>query len=1071
MIPQCITLSGFLSYKDEQEICFHGSPLWMLSGTNGSGKSSIFDAVTYALFGHHRGGSQSAVELINKDSNTLAVEFDFTIDKQLYRIKRTVRRRASGVASTQQVMRRVKASPLWSETARRADSSRDDNQNGQSSTDSTPKDDWEAIPDTTYKIKFDAWVKDKIGFDYETFTSSVLLLQGKSEKLLDSTPAGRAGVLARIVDLERYQKLHSKSDDKRRELKGQLEGISSQLAGIRDVADEELATANNRIEEVQRTAKGIGDHIQSLVLLELQSLRWMDACGRLAAAREKLTNAEGLLGHAVAIEKEQVRFRELHDVLPAVNTIVTERGRIGESERKTDKLTKQREDQADQRRQREHALEQARMKQTALKKTLAEDEVKATRLNARLRELSAVLEKVKQAEDAEAEVLRLEKELKPLSSDPEGTVRNHQQEHDRLLMLSQNVALLERLHQERSELSKAAAAVTVAKANEVRLLLEGMKAKEEFDSIQDRVKVVKEAFGKAEVAAAESRALAKQARDLADEFKQLSGAKNCRACGQPLTPEHFDSEKKKRDLDARAAERKHQAFHDAVSAARHTEAEVVSREAAERERLEKLRDSYKEASATVKQFSLDIKRLTESCRQTYFALPNEFKLKLGVTEPDDWSKVTYPDRTDLTELSAQVHGLDGIKRKLKQAQEDAQKVQTLRAKLESARENMLKARQSLPAEDPTAIRQEFTAKQSEEITVANSIKAAKQEIDATDRVLTKLQRELSEMDQELTRLTGELNLETSTRHHGLEAIDRARKTLPSVWHKQVESAGLKEQLMWKEEFESLTAKGIETQFTELQAARNTLDSIRGEIVQHEKEVASFSPEARRSPDLVKVEIIAARKELEVRNKELLDAEREKVVLDDYRRQRQDLNARYKSVDAEHNRYKLLSELLGRDRLQRFLVRNAEKQIVDYANSVLDRLSGGQLFLRLVTSDDGSTEKALEMECSNRMTGGSAINVAFLSGSQRFRVAVALALGIGQYASKQHRPIESVIIDEGFGCLDRSGRQVMIQELQNLRGHLNCILLVSHQEEFADAFPDGYRFELQDGATRVKRFVR
>jgi DNA repair exonuclease SbcCD ATPase subunit len=146
--------------------------------------------------------------------------------------------------------------------------------------------------------------------------------------------------------------------------------------------------------------------------------------------------------------------------------------------------------------------------------------------------------------------------------------------------------------------------------------------------------------------------------------------------------------------------------------------------------------------------------------------------------------------------------------------------------------------------------------------------------------------------------------------------------------------------------------------------------------------------------------------------------------------------------------------------------------VDYANAVLDRLSGGQLFLRLVASDDGSpADKALDLECSNRVTGGTGINVAFLSGSQKFRVAVSLALAIGQYASRQHKPIESVIIDEGFGCLDRQGRQVMIQELQNLRGHLRCILLVSHQEEFADAFPDGYRFELKDGATQVTRFQR
>ena len=48
---------------------------------------------------------------------------------------------------------------------------------------------------------------------------------------------------------------------------------------------------------------------------------------------------------------------------------------------------------------------------------------------------------------------------------------------------------------------------------------------------------------------------------------------------------------------------------------------------------------------------------------------------------------------------------------------------------------------------------------------------------------------------------------------------------------------------------------------------------------------------------------------------------------------------------------------------------------------------------------------------------------------------------------------------------------MIQELQNLRGQLHCILLVSHQEEFADAFADGYRFDLTDGATRVTRVQR
>src|SRR3712207_217129 len=75
MIPRRVRLGGFLCYKDEQEIAFDGSALWMLAGLNGSGKSTIFDAVTYALFGHHRGGATNAGELINKDSKALSVEF------------------------------------------------------------------------------------------------------------------------------------------------------------------------------------------------------------------------------------------------------------------------------------------------------------------------------------------------------------------------------------------------------------------------------------------------------------------------------------------------------------------------------------------------------------------------------------------------------------------------------------------------------------------------------------------------------------------------------------------------------------------------------------------------------------------------------------------------------------------------------------------------------------------------------------------------------------------------------------------------------------------------------------
>ena len=1040
MIPVRVRLSGFLSYKDEQEVRFDGSPLWMLSGTNGSGKSSIFDAVTFALFGHHRGGSQGAADLINKESATLAVEFDFTIDGHPYRVKRTVRRRTSGVASTQQVLKHVAA------------------------------DDWEAVPDTHLRARFDAWVRDRIGLDYETFTSSVLLLQGKSEKLLDSTPAGRAGVLARIVDLERYQKLHAKADERRRELKGRLDGLAGQLAGLRDVTDDELAAAESRIAAADGERIAVQQRIEQLDARLIEARNWADKQKTLAAARDKLAAHEGLLGHAVAIEREYARLRELRDVLPAATAIVTERGRVQESERRTEKLTRDRDAHADTRRQTEHALGQVRQKLDAHQKTLAEDEKKQAGLNARLRELAAVLEKVKHVEDAEAEAKRLEGELAGLPADPDAVVRQLTQEQERLTLLAQHVALLERLHQDRSELTKVVAEEARARAEEAKLKAEGLRAKEAFTELEAKAKAAREERAAKDQAAAEARGLARQARELADEFHTLSGAKTCRACGQDLTPAHYEDEKTKRDLAAKAAERTLAGLATAAATARKLEDELTAKEAAGRELLSRLRDQYKDAAAAVRQFGQDSKRLTDSCRQTYFALPDEFKQKLGPREPDDWAAVTYPDRHDVTELSTEAKRLDGVKRKLRAASDEAAKAQGLRARLDSARERLAKARQALPAGDPVSLRREFADKQAGETALTNQLKATKTEIAAASAEIDWQQRKLAATDRDLTELTGKLNLEEASRKQSGQTIEQLKKALPPAWQKPLEMAGLNDRARWQDELDGLVQKGTEAKFTQLQAARGGLDSLRAEIAQLEQEAAAFPEEARRSPDAVKAEVASARDELKRRDAELLDARNDKGMLDGYRRQRAELDDRYKATDAEHNRYKLLAELLGRDRLQRHLVRQAERQIVDWSNAVLDRLSGGQLFLRLVEADAG-TDKALDLECANRVTGGSPINVAFLSGSQRFRVAVALALGIGQYASRQHRAVESVIIDEGFGCLDRAGRQVMIQELQNLRGHLHCILLVSHQEEFADAFPDGYRFELQNGATKVSRFVR
>ncbi|MCS6863646.1 MAG: SMC family ATPase [Gemmataceae bacterium] len=1045
MIPQRIKIAGFLSYKDEQEICFDGSPLWMLSGSNGSGKSSVFDAVTFALFGHHRGGSQNLSELINKDSRELSVEFDFTCDQQRYRIQRTIKRqRNDKVQSTQQILRY----------------------------DSTHSggDPWQAIPDTHSKKEFDRWVRDHVGLDYETFTSSVLLLQGKAEKLLDSTPAGRASVLSRIVDLERYQKLHAKADERRKELKGQLEVIANQLAAIPEVSEEEFEKVQARIAQAQTAYQQAVQTEQQLRALEQRARHWTDIHRRLASKRQQLAETEKLLGAAAAVEKDYQRFSELKSVLPLVGTIVSQRSSIRKSECETEKLKAQQTEVEDQLRRIRNRLEQERKNLDDQKKTLADNQEKKSQLEKRLRELGIIVTLLNQLADAQAKEQQFVDELNQLPSQPEERVQELQREFDRLQRLQQDVTLLERLHDDRVRLIQKQHEYQRDQERAQQLRKEGLCAKSTVEELERQYQAAQKARAEKDKAVAEAGALARQAWAGVEELRKMRGHATCRTCGQKLTPEHLAAEKKHREAAAAAAEEKLQQLRQEAETAQRREKELADQLQRAQNRLNQLRDEWKEADAAIKQAQAMIDNHTDACRRTYLALPQEYKDRLGPTEPADWTQTRYPDRYDISTLAQQAHDLSIVEQKLKNARAELTKVQLLQANLALVRTQLDKLRQSLAGDDPILLRQEHLTKQQEEKTLTQTIRANKIAIDTLEKTIEQHQRKQSDAERTLTEIAGKLAAEQQSREQSTKTIEQAKRSLPAAWQKALETVGMADDALWKQEYEALIAKDVEGQYKRLEIARGALLALRAEIDQLARDEAAFRPEERRCLEDVQAELVAARQQVERLQREQLEAENDKRRLDERHQSRSQLEQKYRQLDTQHNRYKLLAELLGRDRLQRHLVRQAERQIVDYANGILDRLSGGQLFLKLVESETG-TDKALDLECANRVTGGTPINVAFLSGSQRFRVAVALALGIGQYASKQHRPIESVIIDEGFGCLDRAGRQVMIQELQNLRGHLHCILLVSHQEEFADAFPDGYRFELHNGATRVSRFER
>ena len=305
------------------------------------------------------------------------------------------------------------------------------------------------------------------------------------------------------------------------------------------------------------------------------------------------------------------------------------------------------------------------------------------------------------------------------------------------------------------------------------------------------------------------------------------------------------------------------------------------------------------------------------------------------------------------------------------------------------------------------------------------------------------------------------------------AIAALVPSLTGEWTTSWECVTAAELAGLKAERDELKASGVEADFRAL-GEDSVLDAERAKQCEDARAAITAIREAARIPIAdAEAAAKAAREQVQHAAAAFTAAKTALQALHDRQEEHEKLVAAEKQADKEARVHAKLNRLLGADGLQRELVRSAERQIVHFADETVRHLSDGDLSIELDTAEDGP-DKAFTLRV-HRADDPSPTGVHYLSGSQKFRVAVAVALGIGRFATSgtQARPLESVIIDEGFGSLDKDGLRCMADELHRLKDKLALkrVVLVSHQEEFVSRFPVGWRLSRGDAGTTVERFRR
>ena len=93
MRPFRLQIEGSCSFRSSQEMNFADLGLVAIVGDTGAGKSSILEALTYALFNASTWDQRNARVLITDGVNTMKVELDFTAEGDLWRVIRSTSRR------------------------------------------------------------------------------------------------------------------------------------------------------------------------------------------------------------------------------------------------------------------------------------------------------------------------------------------------------------------------------------------------------------------------------------------------------------------------------------------------------------------------------------------------------------------------------------------------------------------------------------------------------------------------------------------------------------------------------------------------------------------------------------------------------------------------------------------------------------------------------------------------------------------------------------------------------------------------------------------------------------------
>lgn len=1018
MRPIELKMQAFGPYRDKIHLDFTkfgNHSIFLINGPTGSGKTTIFDAISYALFNEPSGQNRNP-DMMKSDFATdedfAEVELIFEMNNKNYRIVRSPQQKGPGERV------KVRDHPASVEFYREEELLG----TGRDATDQ---------------------IVNLLGLTYNQFRQIVLLPQGEFRQLLISNSREKEEIFRNIFGTQAIEDFQEDLKMKRAAYQEQYKEYETRLEQNIEALNLKQLKAKDE-ETINQLAKAIErrDYQKILVILEKILSYEQENLKSFNCQLKDLEQEEESYREFKKLLKEQGKLEKRREQLLVQLTNIEEskikldqnkKARILEEESKELELLKKElkttEETIEEKSTQENELKKHIQNLKLKEKDSIKDEEKLDSLRATVSSIEFDLKKFKEIKEvkkiirkSEDNLEKIVKKLKTQITDKEQFTKEIEKLKEELKKinpwrknLAKNRETRERLNvklqEQRKRKDRLAKIITLQK--ELKKLLK--ENKESYESYQVHEKIYQEARQ--------------------DYFNNLAGILSkdlikespCPVCGSIEHPEpadHQESYQSKERLEelerkkdqAKSADQKITHEINKVTESINEEFNLMEDLAIEQLKEQKIQANFEKILLEIKDLEAEIKALTEKM----------VSIEANLEQEDGWRDL-----------------LDKLQEKLNQAHVTiaaSQKDQSNeKRKIEENKKQVKQIRAELAADSIV----ELEAKRTD----------LEKEIQGIVRKSKEIQKSLN------SAATERAAIESSLEHLYQEAEKLARlsknqkDTLKKLFKKHKLEDNFSTFILNDKKIKELEAE-IKTFEAENEYTRRQLKKTKADLENFENMDKQSLVEIKR----YLLEMIEKKEKLNNKRDEILQNHSKNK--NTYR----EIKANFEESESIQRPLKIYSELAEIARgtskrtnyvsFERYLLSIYFSEILTAANERFITMTNSRYELvRREEKTKGRGAEGLEIDVLDRYSGKER-SVKSLSGGETFKASLALALGLSDVIQSQKGGVEinTLFIDEGFGTLDTDSLEMAIETLINLQSSGRLIGVISHVDELKDRIP-------------------